>query len=122
MTYFSMGPVPRVTGRLQGCDPLLEVKIPVLCCGNSAVVLTMRGLNIFSIFVVGLVTQTLPPVPVSLAEISSTAADIRIQYTIGYHLAKPASQGGYRAVHVDACVNGNDRLVVKTRSGYFAKR
>jgi Ca-activated chloride channel homolog len=82
----------------------------------------MRGLNIFSIFVVGLVTQTLPPVPVSLAEISSTAADIRIQYTIGYHSSKPASQGGYRAVHVDVCVNGNDRLVVKTRSGYFAKR
>ena len=50
------------------------------------------------------------------------ATDIRSQYTIGYHSTKPDSQGGYRAVHVDAYVKGVDRLIVKTRSGYFAKK
>jgi Ca-activated chloride channel homolog len=50
------------------------------------------------------------------------AADIRSQYTIGYHSTKPASQGGYRTIHVDANVKGKERMIVKTRSGYFAKK
>jgi Ca-activated chloride channel family protein len=44
--------------------------------------------------------------PKKLAQVDEVAkevaADIRSQYTIGYHSPKPASQGGYRAVHVDA--------------------
>jgi len=64
--------------------------------------------------------------PKKLAQVDEiakeVAGDIRSQYTIGYHSAKPASQGGYRTVHVDANLKGTERLTVKTRSGYFAKK
>ncbi len=64
--------------------------------------------------------------PKKLAQVhevaKEVAADIRSQYTIGYHSAKPASQSGYRTVHVDANAKGMARLMVKTRGGYFAKR
>jgi Ca-activated chloride channel homolog len=63
--------------------------------------------------------------PKKLAQVDevakAVAADIRSQYTIGYHSAKPVTQGGYRTVHVDAYAKGMNRLTVKTRSGYFAK-
>ena len=49
------------------------------------------------------------------------ASDIRAQYTIGYHSTKPANQGGYRAVHVDAKEKGMGKLTVRTRAGYFPK-
>ncbi len=50
------------------------------------------------------------------------AADIRSQYTIGYHSTKPASLGGYRAVKVLAHATGSKKnLNVRTRSGYFPK-
>jgi Ca-activated chloride channel family protein len=61
--------------------------------------------------------------PKNLGQVDEIAAevarDIRNQYTIGYHSTKPASQGGYRAVHVDARANGYRKLVVRTRAGYF---
>jgi len=63
--------------------------------------------------------------PKSLAEVDSIAAevarDIRNQYTIGYHSTKPASEGGYRTVKVEAHAQGHGKLVVRTRSGYYPK-
>jgi Ca-activated chloride channel homolog len=61
--------------------------------------------------------------PKNLGQVDEIAAevarDIRNQYTIGYHSTKPASQGGYRVVRVDARANGYRKLVVRTRAGYF---
>jgi Ca-activated chloride channel homolog len=52
------------------------------------------------------------------------AHDIREQYTIGYHSTKPITQGGFRSVHVDAKAKGYNKLVVRTKTGYYpnAKR
>jgi Ca-activated chloride channel homolog len=47
------------------------------------------------------------------------AKDIREQYTIGYHSTKPISQGGFRAVHVEAHAKGYGKLVVRTKTGYY---
>jgi len=53
--------------------------------------------------------------------ISRTVAhDIRNQYTIGYKPTTPKSQGGYREVKVDAKASGYSKLIVRTRSGYYA--
>jgi len=53
--------------------------------------------------------------------ISRTVAhDIRNQYTIGYKPTTPKSAGGYRTIHVDARAHGYNKLVVRTRSGYYA--
>jgi Ca-activated chloride channel family protein len=61
--------------------------------------------------------KTLPEVD----EISRTVAhDIRSQYTLGYKPTTPKSEGGYRTVHVDARAKGYSKLVVRTRSGYYA--
>ena len=49
----------------------------------------------------------------------SVAHDIRSQYTIGYKPTTPRTQGGYRAVKVDAR-NGHEKLTVRTKSGYYA--
>jgi VWFA-related protein len=61
--------------------------------------------------------------PKNLGQVDEIAAevarDIRNQYTIGYHSAKPASVGGYRVVHVDAKAKGYSKLTVRTRPGYF---
>jgi Ca-activated chloride channel homolog len=54
---------------------------------------------------------------------SQVARDIRNQYTIGYHSTKPASQGGYRTVHVEAKVpKQRGKLTVRTRRGYYPKQ
>src|ERR1700726_953030 len=54
-------------------------------------------------------------------EISKTVAhDIRNQYTIGYKPATPKSAGGYRAIRVEAHAKGYSKLVVRTKSGYYA--
>jgi Ca-activated chloride channel homolog len=54
-------------------------------------------------------------------EISSTVArDIRNQYTIGYKPTTPKSAGGYRTIRVDARASGRGKLIVRTRSGYYA--
>jgi len=54
-------------------------------------------------------------------EISRDVAhDIRNQYTIGYKPTTPKNQGGYRTVRVDAKSHSYGKLVVRTRSGYYA--
>lgn len=53
--------------------------------------------------------------------ISRTVAhDIRNQYTIGYKPSTPKNQGGYRTVRVEAKARGTGKLVVRTKSGYYA--
>lgn len=63
--------------------------------------------------------------PKSLNEVDDiaheVASDIRGQYTIGYHSTKPASQGGYRTVNVEAKAKGLGKLTVRTKKGYFPK-
>ena len=63
--------------------------------------------------------------PKSLAQVDEVAGevarDIRSQYTIGYHSSKPASQGGYRSVNVEAKAKGQGKLSVRTKRGYFPK-
>jgi Ca-activated chloride channel homolog len=54
-------------------------------------------------------------------EISRQVAhDIRNQYTIGYKPTNPRSSGGFRAIRVEAKVKGHSKLVVRTKSGYYA--
>jgi Ca-activated chloride channel family protein len=64
--------------------------------------------------------------PKSLKEVDGiareVAQDIRTQYTISYRSTKPASQGGYRQIHVDAKEKGFRNLQVRTRTGYFPKK
>jgi Ca-activated chloride channel family protein len=43
--------------------------------------------------------------------------ELRSQYLIAYHPARPGSNGEYRAIHVEVDRNG---LVVRTRKGYYA--
>ena len=50
----------------------------------------------------------------------AVAHDIRNQYTIGYKPSKPQTKGGYRTVRVEAR-EGNTKLQVRTKSGYYAK-
>lgn len=63
--------------------------------------------------------------PRSLDEVtriaSQVAADIRNQYTVGYHSTKAASLGGYRTVHVEAYSPKYGKLIVRTRRGYYTK-
>ncbi len=64
--------------------------------------------------------------PRNLNEVDEIAAevarDIRSQYTIGYHSTKPAAQGGYRVVKVEARLPGSRKsLNVRTRSGYYPR-
>lgn len=63
--------------------------------------------------------------PKSLNQVDELAAevakDIRNQYSLGYHSTKPASQGGYRLVHVEAKAKGSGKLTVRTRTGYFPR-
>jgi Ca-activated chloride channel family protein len=55
-----------------------------------------------------------------VAEISRQVAhDIRNQYTIGYKPTNPRSSGGFRAIRVEA-KKGHGKLVVRTKSGYYA--
>jgi Ca-activated chloride channel homolog len=62
--------------------------------------------------------------PRSLEEVdaisSTVARDIRNQYTIGYKPTTPKSVGGYRTIRVDAKARGYGKLVVRTRTGYYA--
>jgi Ca-activated chloride channel family protein len=53
-------------------------------------------------------------------EISRQVAhDIRNQYTIGYRPTKPRASGGFRTIRVEA-KKGRGKLVVRTKSGYYA--
>jgi Ca-activated chloride channel homolog len=64
--------------------------------------------------------------PTSLNDVdgiaSQVAQDIRNQYTIGYHSTKPASQGGYRTIHVEAKAPKRGRMTVRTRKGYYPRQ
>jgi Ca-activated chloride channel homolog len=54
-------------------------------------------------------------------EISKAVAhDIRTQYTIGYKPTTPKSQGGYRQIRVDAHSKNYKKLMVRTKTGYYA--
>ena len=63
--------------------------------------------------------------PKSLNQVDEIAAevarDIRNQYTVGYHSTKPASDGGYRLIHLEAKPKGTGKLIVRTRTGYFPR-
>jgi Ca-activated chloride channel homolog len=53
--------------------------------------------------------------------ISKTVAhDIRNQYTIGYKPTNPRAAGGFRTVRVEAKAKGHGKMVVRTKSGYYA--
>ncbi|HVJ08059.1 MAG TPA: VWA domain-containing protein [Acidisarcina sp.] len=52
---------------------------------------------------------------------SEVARDIRNQYTLGYHSTKPASEGGYRLIHLEAKARGGGKLTVRTRTGYYPR-
>jgi Ca-activated chloride channel homolog len=54
-------------------------------------------------------------------EISRQVAhDIRNQYTIGYKPTTPKSEGGFRTIRVDAKAKGHGKMLVRTKSGYYA--
>jgi VWFA-related protein len=54
-------------------------------------------------------------------EISKNIAnDIRNQYAIGYKPTNPKGAGGFRQIHVDAKAKGHGKMVVRTKSGYYA--
>jgi len=62
----------------------------------------------------------LPKTVDQVDEISRAVAhDIRNQYTIGYKPTTPKSAGGYRTIRVDAKAHGYNKLLVRTRSGYY---
>ena len=53
--------------------------------------------------------------------ISKTIAnDIRNQYAIGYKPTTPKTAGGFRQIRVDAKAKGHGKLIVRTKSGYYA--
>lgn len=53
--------------------------------------------------------------------ISRTIAnDIRNQYAIGYKPTTPKNVGGFRQVRVEAKGKGHSKLLVRTKSGYYA--
>jgi VWFA-related protein len=54
-------------------------------------------------------------------EISRQVAhDIRNQYTIGYKPTNPRSSGGFRQIRVEAKGKSHSKMVVRTKSGYYA--
>jgi Ca-activated chloride channel homolog len=55
-------------------------------------------------------------------QITSTIAhDIRSQYTIGYKPSNPRTAGGFRMVKVEAKAKGHGKLIVRTKTGYYAR-
>ncbi len=53
--------------------------------------------------------------------ISKTIAhDIRNQYAIGYKPTNPKGNGGFRQIRVEAKAKGHGKLMVRTKSGYYA--
>ena len=54
-------------------------------------------------------------------EISRQVAhDIRNQYTIGYKPTNPRASGGFRTIRVEAKAKGHSKMMVRTKSGYYA--
>ncbi len=65
--------------------------------------------------------------PKSLEEVESTcigiAHDIRAQYTLAYYPTNAKKDGTFRTLRVEALPpRGGERLVVRTRTGYFAPK
>jgi Ca-activated chloride channel homolog len=62
--------------------------------------------------------------PETLADVipicAHIAQDIRSQYTIAYAPTNRAEDGAFRNVQVRAKASGQDRLTVRTRTGYYA--
>jgi len=62
--------------------------------------------------------------PATLDEVDEisrqVAHDIRNQYTIGYKPTHPQASGGFREIRVEAKAKGHKKLVVRTKSGYYA--
>ena len=53
--------------------------------------------------------------------ISRTIAnDIRNQYAIGYKASSPKGSGNFHAIRVEAKAKGHGKMVVRTKSGYYA--
>jgi VWFA-related protein len=48
------------------------------------------------------------------------ARDIRNQYTIGYKPTNPRTTGGFRQIRVEAKIKGRSKMMVRTKSGYYA--
>src|SRR5579862_5423798 len=48
------------------------------------------------------------------------ASDIRNQYAIGYKPTNPRGAGGFRVVRVEAKAKGHGKMIVRTKSGYYA--
>ncbi len=48
------------------------------------------------------------------------ASDIRNQYAIGYKPTNPKSAGNFRQIRVDAKAKGHGKLMVRTKTGYYA--
>ena len=61
--------------------------------------------------------------PRSMEQVDEIAAevarDVRSQYTIGYRSTKPTTEPGFRHVQVTAEAPGRNKLMVRTRTGYF---
>jgi len=54
-------------------------------------------------------------------EISRQVAhDIRNQYTIGYKATNPKGAGDFRTIRLEAKAKGHGKMVVRTKSGYYA--
>jgi Ca-activated chloride channel homolog len=54
-------------------------------------------------------------------EISKTIAnDIRNQYAIGYKPTSPKKVGEFRQIRVEAKAKGHGKMIVRTKSGYYA--
>ena len=62
--------------------------------------------------------------PKTLDEVDSIsrtiADDIRNQYAIGYKPATPKKSGEFHQIRVEARAKGHNKLVVRTKSGYYA--
>ena len=62
--------------------------------------------------------------PSELNEVEAIATkiahDIRNQYTLSYTPAGPAADGSFRSVKVTATAKGQEKLMVRTRTGYYA--
>jgi VWFA-related protein len=48
------------------------------------------------------------------------ASDIRNQYAIGYKPTNPKGAGGFRQIRVEAKAKGHGKMMVRTKSGYYA--
>jgi Ca-activated chloride channel homolog len=62
--------------------------------------------------------------PKSLDEVDAisrtVASDIRSQYAIGFKPTNPRGNGGFRQLRVEARAKGHGKLMVRTKSGYYA--